>query len=168
MPNPFHPSFGVSPPLLVGRDDLIEEFVEAIENGPGAAGRATLYTGPRGAGKTVLLNAIEDRTRAKGWLVVTETASPGFVERIARQYLPRLLRDFDPDAVQRRLSGLSVPLGPLGTGGVTWNRLESHVIAAGLRNQIEMLTDLLMEHETGLLITLDEIHQNQIAELREL
>jgi hypothetical protein len=37
---------------------LINEFVEAIEDGPGSAGRATLYTGPRGAGKTVLLNAI--------------------------------------------------------------------------------------------------------------
>jgi ABC-type branched-subunit amino acid transport system ATPase component len=98
--------------LLVGRDDLIEEFVEAIENGPGASGRATLYTGPRGAGKTVLLNAIEDRTKARGWLVVTETASPGFVERITRQHLPRLLRDFDPETVHRHLSGLSLPLGP--------------------------------------------------------
>jgi hypothetical protein len=154
--------------LLAGRDDLIEEFVEAIDDGPGAAGRATLYTGPRGAGKTVLLNAIENRTRAKGWLVVTETASPGFVERVTRQHLPRLLRDFDPDAVHRRLSGVSISLGPVGAGGVTWNTLEPHVVTAGLRNQIEMLTDLLMEHETGLLITLDEIHQNQIAELREL
>lgn len=168
MSNPFHPSFGVSPPLLVGRDDLISEFVEAIEDGPGSAGRATLYTGPRGAGKTALLNAIEDRSRAKGWLVVTETASPGFVERITRQHLPQLLRDFDPEVVRRRLSGISVPLGPLGSGGVAWNTLESHVVEAGLRNQIEMLTDLLVEHETGLLITLDEIHQNQIAELRDL
>jgi len=168
VPNPFHPSFGVSPPLLVGRDDLIDGFVEAIEDGPGAAGRATLYTGPRGAGKTVLLNAVEDRAKAKGWLVVTETASPGFVERITHQHLPRLLRDFDPDAVHRRLSGFNVPLGPLGAGGVTWNTLESHVVAAGLRNQIEMLTDLLIGHETGLLITLDEIHQNQIAALRDL
>lgn len=168
MPNPFHPSFGVSPPLLVGRDDLISEFVEAIEDGPGSAGRATLYTGPRGAGKTVLLNTIEDRSRAKGWQVVTETASPGFVERITRQHLPQLLRDFDPEVVRRRLSGISVPLGPLGSGGVTWSTLESHVVDAGLRNQIEMLTDLLVEHESGLLITLDEIHQNQIAELRDL
>jgi hypothetical protein len=168
MPNPFNPSFGVSPPLLVGRDDLIEEFVEAVEDGPGAAGRATLYTGPRGAGKTVLLNAIEGRTKSMGWLVVSETASPGFVERISRQHLPRLLRDFDPDAVHRRVSGFSVPLGPLGSGGVTWDTLEPHVVAAGLRNQIEMLTDLLIEQETGLLITLDEIHQNQVAELRDL
>jgi hypothetical protein len=168
MANPFHPSFGVSPPLLAGRDELIAEFVEAIEDGPGSAGRATLYTGPRGAGKTVMLNAIEDRTRAEGWLVVAETASPGFLERITLQHLPRLLRDFDPDAVHRRLDGFSVPLGPLGTGGLTWTTMESHVVGTGLRNQIELLTDLLSEHETGLLITLDEIHQNQIAELRDL
>ena len=31
-----------------------------------------------------------------------------------------------------------------------------------------MLTDLLAEHRTGVLITLDEIHHNQIVELREL
>jgi hypothetical protein len=31
-----------------------------------------------------------------------------------------------------------------------------------------LLTDLLVEHETGLLITLDEIHQNQLGELRDL
>lgn len=51
---------------------------------------------------------------------------------------------------------------------MSWSTLESHVVAAGLRNQVELLTDLLVEHETGLLITLDEIHQNQIAELRDL
>ncbi|MGD0084447.1 MAG: ATP-binding protein [Acidimicrobiales bacterium] len=39
---------------------------------------------------------------------------------------------------------------------------------AGFRSQIELLTDLLAENGTGVLITLDEIHQNQIGELREL
>jgi hypothetical protein len=51
MSNPFHASFGVSPPLLVGRDDLLDDFAEALEDGPGAAGRATLYTGARGASR---------------------------------------------------------------------------------------------------------------------
>jgi hypothetical protein len=165
MPNPFHPSFGVSPPLLVGRDHLLDEFVEALEDGPGSAGRATLYTGARGSGKTVMLNAVEDRAKALGWVVISETASPGFVGRITRQHLPRLLSGFDPGAVRRRLSGITAPLG---AGGVTWNTIEAHVTEAGLRNQIELLTDLLTENSTGLLITLDEIHQNQIGELRDL
>lgn len=165
MPNPFHPTFGVSPPLLVGRDDLLDEFVEALEDGPGAAGRATLYTGARGSGKTVMLNAVEDRAKALGWVVVSETASPGFVHRITHQHLPHLLSGFDPDAVRRRFSGFTAPLS---AGGVTWNTIEARVVEAGLRNQIELLADLLAEHGTGVIITLDEIHQNQISGLRDL
>jgi len=165
MPNPFKPSFGVSPPLLVGRDDLIEEFAEALEDGPGSSGRATLYTGARGSGKTVMLNEVEDRAREQGWVVVSETASPGFIDRITRQQLPGLLRSFDPKAVRQRLTGIT---GPLSGGAVSWETVEAHVSQAGLRNQIELLTDLLAVNRTGLLISLDEIHQNQISELREL
>src|SRR5680860_174076 len=165
MPNPFHPSFGVSPPLLVGRDSMIDDFVEALEDGPGSSGRATLYTGARGSGKTVMLNMIEDRAKERGWLVISETASPGFVDRITRQQLPQILRDFDPAAVRRRMTGVTAPLN---VGGVTWDSVEAHGSESGLRNQIELLTGLLAEHSTGLLITLDEIHQNQIGELREL
>lgn len=165
MPNPFHPSFGVNPPLLVGRDGLIEEFIQSFEDGPGAGGRATLYTGARGSGKTVMLNTIEDRATERGWVVVSETASPGFVGRITRQHLPRLLANFDPDAVRRRLSGIT---GPLGAGGLAWTTTEAHVAEAGLRDQVALLTDLLADNGAGLLITLDEIHQNQIGELREL
>ena len=43
-----------------------------------------------------MLNAVEDRARELGWLVVSETASPGFVDRIARQELPRLLEASTP------------------------------------------------------------------------
>lgn len=165
MTNPFHASFGVSPPLLVGRDDVLEDFVEALEDGPGSAGRATLYTGARGAGKTVMLNAVEDRAKERGWLVVSETATPGFVARITQQQLPRLLRDFDPEAVRRRMTGVTAPFN---AGSAAWDTVEAHVVQAGLRNQIELLTDLLAERESGVLITLDEIHQDQVAELREI
>jgi hypothetical protein len=165
MPNPFHASFGVSPPLLVGRDGVLEDFVEALEDGPGSSGRATLYTGARGAGKTVMLNAVEDRAKRRGWLVISETATPGFVARITQQHLPRLLRDFDPEAVRRRMTGVTAPLK---VGAVAWDTIEAHVVQAGLRNQIELLTDLLVEHGTGVLVTLDEIHHNQVEELREV
>jgi hypothetical protein len=165
MANPFHASFGVSPPLLVGRDELLAEFAEALEDGPGSAARATLYTGARGAGKTVMLNAVEDRAREQGWLVVNETATAGFVSRMMTQQLPRLLRELDPDSVRRRMTGLTAPLA---VGAVAWDTIEAHIAQAGLRNQIELLTDLLAEHDTGILITLDEIHHNQIEELREL
>lgn len=166
MGNPFKPSFGVSPPLLAGRDELIEEFDEALEDGPGAAGRATLYTGARGAGKTVMLNEIEDRAKSRGWIVVSETAASGLIDRLTQSRLPELLQQFDPDAVSHRLAGISTPFSA--GGGLTWETLEPHVVKTDLRSQIRLLTDLLAEGQTGLLITLDEIHRNEIVELREL
>ena len=77
IPNPFRPSIGVTPPLLAGRDTEILAFGDALDDGPGAPGRATLYTGVRGIGKTVMLNEAESQARQRGWVVVTETAVPG-------------------------------------------------------------------------------------------
>lgn len=31
--NPFKPSFGTSPPVLAGRNDILERFTEALEEG---------------------------------------------------------------------------------------------------------------------------------------
>jgi len=166
--NPFKPTFGVSPPLLVGRDGLIEDVTEALEGGPGSPGRATLYTGARGSGKTVLLNAVEDRARELGWEVVSETASPWLVNRITHEHLPGLLRELDPDVISRRLGGLNLPLGPLGSVGANWATIERHIEEAGLRNQLQLVTDLLGEADGGLLITVDEVHHRHIDELREL
>lgn len=166
--NPFRPTFGSSPPLLAGRDGLLEAFTEAIGDGPGSPGRASLYTGPRGSGKTVLLNAVEARGKEMGWKIVSETATPGLVERIVRQHLPAILKGLDPRAVHRKLTGLQIPLGPLGSGGINWATVEAHVVQAGLRNQLEMVTDLLAAGGVGLLITVDEVHYQLIDELREL
>jgi len=168
QPNPFHPSFGVSPPLLVGRDSLIQLVDEAITEGAGSPARATLYTGPRGAGKTVLLNAVESKVQGRRWEVVRETAIPGFVDRLVQQHLPVLLRKLDPKAVRRRLSRISIPLGPLGPAGIDWTTVDAHIVRAGLRSQIEMVTDLLADEGRGLLLTLDEVHRDAIDELRLL
>ncbi|HTX00511.1 MAG TPA: AAA family ATPase [Acidimicrobiales bacterium] len=144
---------------------MIEELSEAIEEGPGSPARATIFTGARGAGKTVMLNAVEDRAREQGWIVVSETATRGFVQRIVREHLPGLLRQFDPQAVKRRLTGFTAPLG---ASGVSWSAIEAHVAEAGLRSQIELLTTLLADNGSGLLVSLDELHRDQIPELRQL
>lgn len=166
--SPFTPSFGTTPPVLAGRDELIAQFDEGIEDGPGAAARATLYTGARGTGKTVLLNAVEEEARSRGWLVISETATPGFIERLASDHLPRALASVDPEAMKRRLTSIQAPLN---LGGVGWTTDDQHRPRPSLRSQIELLTDLLAENETGLLITLDEIHHqihhHQKSELRE-
>lgn len=66
-----------SPPLLVGRDDALEEFTESLEGVPGAPARLALFTGPRGIGKTVMLTEVADLALRRGWVTLSETATPG-------------------------------------------------------------------------------------------
>ncbi|WPF66335.1 MULTISPECIES: hypothetical protein [unclassified Corynebacterium] len=80
--NPFTPTAGATPPLLVGRDEEATKFRESLIDGPGAPGLLTLITGPRGTGKTVMLNALEDVARSEGWLHLSETATAGLLERL--------------------------------------------------------------------------------------
>jgi len=163
MRDPFRPSFGVSPPLLVGRQDLIEDFGDALDAGPGGLARATLYTGQRGTGKTVLLNAVEDEAKSRGWIVISETATPGFVMRITDEQLPALLVQHDPNAVKRHLAGISI-----GKAGISWMAENIHRAVPGLRNQLFLLADLLAENRTGVLISIDEVHRDPRQELEEL
>jgi hypothetical protein len=164
MANPFTPSFGVTPPLLVGRADLIDDFGAAVEDGPGSPGRMTLYTGARGTGKTVMLNEAENLASKHGWRVIAETATPGFVARLVNEHLPSLLAEIDPEGTTGRLTGLSAPMG---LGGATWQPSERHQPSPALRTQLTSACDLLASTGTGVLLTLDEIHHHQVAELRE-
>ncbi|HEY2333258.1 MAG TPA: ATP-binding protein [Acidimicrobiales bacterium] len=163
--NPFTPTFGVSPPLLVGRSDLLEDFLAAIEDGPGAPGRMSLYTGARGTGKTVMLNEVEDLARQQGWRIVSETATAGLVARLVSEHLPTLLTEIDAAGPTTKLTGVSAPMG---LGGVAWESRPGHEPTPGLRTQMTAACDLLAEHGTGLLLTLDEIHHQQVSELREV
>jgi hypothetical protein len=164
--NPFTPTFGSSPPILAGREELVDLFAEALDHGPGAPGRATLYTGARGSGKTVMLNEAEDQARQRGWLVISETATAGLTDRLVRTHLPMLLAEHGPAKKRRTLSGLSAPAG---LGSLNWDTaVEGAAPAPTLRSLIDELTELLAKRDTGLLITVDEIHRQLASELREL
>lgn len=99
--SPFRAGFGKSPPVLAGRDDILDELSNALVEGTWTSERASLVEGLRGVGKTVLLNAVEDRARERGWIVVSETATPGFTDRIARDHLARAIHRLDPPPTRR-------------------------------------------------------------------
>ena len=65
MPNVFHPSFGSRPDRIVGRDEVIAQFLAGLDKDPGHRDRATLILGQRGMGKTALLLQLADEARAK-------------------------------------------------------------------------------------------------------
>ena len=82
-PNPFKPTAGKRPPILIGRESVIEDFEEGLDNGAGAPGRLMLITGNRGCGKTVLLRELQRLASERGWAVVSDSASLGLCERLA-------------------------------------------------------------------------------------
>jgi len=163
--NPFRPSFGTTPPLLVGRDQAILAWGDALDGGPGGPGRATLYSGARGVGKTVMLNEAEAQAKERGWVVVSETATRGLVERLVGEGLPEAARRLQLPQVERRLSGLTLPMS---MGGVDFDVENQQPAVQGLRSQLNDLTDHLADNGTGLLITVDELHAAARSEIQAL
>ena len=162
--NPFRPSFGVTPPLLAGRDNEILAFGDALDDGPGAPGRATLYTGVRGIGKTVMLNEAETQARQRGWVVVSETAVPGLVDRLTAHRLPEAAATLEMSSTGRSVTAVALPFH---LGGITWQPPATED-RPDLRAQLTALTDHLTDRRTGLLLTVDELHRADRAGLREL
>ena len=78
------------PAPTCGAGRRIVAFGDALDEGPGAPGRATLYTGARGMGKTVMLNEAEAQARQRGWVTVSETSVPGLMERLVSNRLPEV------------------------------------------------------------------------------
>lgn len=147
--SPFRAGFGKTPPVLVGRDALLADFGDAITLGAWGQERVTLIEGLRGVGKTVMINALEDVARAQDWIVVSETATPGFAERISRAHLPRILHSLNPPS-SRRITGVGIAGASIDTEVITPPEPMST-----LRTQLSDITALTPGR--GILFTLDEI-----------
>ena len=158
--NPFRPSFGTLPPVIAGRDHVLNEIDRGLGGGAGHANRSMILIGPRGTGKTVLLESSERRARTRGWSIIRVSASkePGLINSL----------------MASAKSQIDEELG-------FWRRIRA-VRAAGfgltLRDQpgaeanLELLLDNLGERcrkkKSGLLITVDELHDGEAHEARHL
>ena len=147
--NPFKPTAGMNPPELIGRDPILADFEEALENGPGAPDRLMRISGVRGVGKTVLLNALGEVAREHGYQVVDVASHAGFCDRI----LGALQRAAEVSAVKVSPSILGVSLGSV-EFSKSATQLGEAMFEASKRG--------------GLLITLDEIQDAPLDEMREL
>ena len=155
--NPFHPTFGIAPPVLVGRDSALLDFDQGIGEGPGSPWRAIKLVGPRGVGKTTLLSAFGQRECVREWIRVDTTTGPEMLDDIwdqARVATQHLVNRANPGRTVIAGVGLSI----LGIGGSLSTHRPADDAPLGWRARMEALLDLLAEHSTGLLITIDEVH----------
>ncbi|ROS75406.1 ATP-binding protein [Cellulomonas sp. PhB143] len=161
--NPFKPTAGATPPVLIGRDADLEEFSDSLRDGPGAPGRLVRVTGARGVGKTVMLNELADAALREGWVTVADTASTGMAARLVTAISDH--RDRLDRVPERHRSITAIDL-PVGAGGIAFS--ERPAVQSDLRREAGLLLDVLAQHETGLLITVDEMHHGALDELRAL
>ena len=80
--NQFIPAFGNRPAQLVGRDSIVEGFLNGLAHSVGHPGRATLLIGQRGIGKTALLLEFAAQAKQRGFIVARVSAQDGMLDDI--------------------------------------------------------------------------------------
>ena len=159
--NPFVPTFGASPPLLVGRDEVITRLEKAFHLGPTHPDYTLLLTGPRGSGKTVLLNSAEGVARDSGWSVVSVNAASGMFRS---ELLSILGNSFAGEGSKLRLASMQV----FGVGGsVERDPVPSATLPPLVRTTLTTAADQMAAQSAGLLVTVDELQAGDPAEMRE-
>lgn len=147
--NPFKPTAGGEPPLLIGRNKVIRDFEKGLDNGVGAPGRIMLITGARGTGKTVMLTVFGDKARARKWDVIEETASDGLCERLVSELRNRdSIIDRFTIKPSVSIAGTSLSLGEA--------ELSPKRMPETLRKAMTERITALDKHHAGLLISIDE------------
>ena len=166
MPNPFKPTAGMTPPVLVGREQDLEDFSYALDDGVGAPGRLMYVTGARGVGKTVMLNALGDLARERGWLVIDETAESMFMPRLIEALEPSGGKIGSVTLPSASMSVAGVPVGAeVSLGSVGFNAPER---ALDFRRAMVERLGKLERKNRGILITLDEVQASSLQEMRSL
>lgn len=150
--NPFKPTAGKMPPVLLGRDEIIADFRESLANGAGAPGRLMLITGQRGYGKTVMLTELRRIAEEDEWITVSETASDGLASRLINALAPRGWR-MESATLSPSIGIPGVASASLGNASLQFE----DTAALTLRNAInDCLRSRKVKKGKGVLFTIDE------------
>ncbi len=148
----FQPTFGNRPEQYIGRDGVIEQFMEGLREPVGSRNRCTLFLGQRGMGKTALLLELSDRATKAGYVVARVTAHEGMPKAIIEQFQLNGSQYFNDE--KRKMTGVTA--GVLGfTLGLTFS--EAAERQYGFRSKMSLLCDKLAEKGKGALILIDEV-----------
>lgn len=180
--NPYSPGAGTRPPALVGRDGEIESMDIALQRlRLGRDGRSQMLTGLRGVGKTVMLNEFEHVAGGRGYFHEhIEVGEDGdLAPRLAAAFRRILLA---MDAKKRIGERVRRALGVLKAfsirlpGGSQLNidvdavsgPADSGDLATDLAGLFVELGEVARDHDTGVLLTVDELHYVTLSTLEAL
>lgn len=152
--NPFKPTAGKMPPVLVGREKVTDDFLEGLANGEGAPGRLMRITGPRGSGKTVLLSELASIAEDEGWLVVNVSGSGDLLASLSRRLMRKSLFSEIVFKAQSPLVSIEAR-----RGSASLDDFESI---------LECATRGMTKRGKGLLVTIDEVQDALRDDIREI
>jgi len=156
--NPFTPTFGSIPLQLAGRDRVIRNIIDGLNNAPGDPNRATIFIGARGTGKTVLLAKIAEEASANGWISVNVNASPDMLDEVLIQIRDNGKEFLDPESLSY-ITSISI-------AGIGISRdVNQSNQKATWRSELTSIIKRLNEKNVGLLLTIDEL-DIKVSELR--
>ncbi|MEY2848402.1 MAG: hypothetical protein RI885_1067 [Actinomycetota bacterium] len=158
--SPFTPGYGRRPLVYGGHEEEIDDLREVFRTLDFGENHSVLISGLRGAGKTAMLTLLQDAARGEGWLVISDDASKGLMDRVMESTIPMLISDLG-DGPKRRLKGMGI-----------WEFTAEWEIDSRQREVKPLLRhDLVALSSTignrGVLITIDEVSSGKIR-LREL
>lgn len=156
--NPFTPSFGSLPPILVGRDQLLHDIQIALATGPRHPGFTSLLLGPRGTGKTTALLAARNEAQAAGWTICKVEALISDADVPLHQTIMDAAQDrIDAIAPESRRDLTQVRVGLFGLG---WQpTTPPHRASRRMERALAALTDLVVDQGgAGVLVIVDEFH----------
>lgn len=182
--NPFRPGAGRRPPLLAGREPVLDAFdvvrrrAEELNEGD----RSWILNGLRGVGKTVLLTELLNRVSGRGWFSAkVEAGATASLSVSLGQSLLRALRTATgrhPEPRLRRLLGIfkafSLRVDPIGTVslGVDVQPIQGIADSGRFSDDLAALFDALGETARdlgiGVLVLIDELQEATAAELAAL
>lgn len=183
--NPYRPGAGRRPPLLAGREPLLDSFdvVRRRSEDLGEGDRSWVLNGLRGVGKTVLLNELLHQVTDRGWITarVESGASDSLPVSLSRA-LHRGVRTASSgryaETPLRRLLGVfkafSLKVDPAGTValGIEVDAVKGVADSGRLPDDLtalfEVLGETARELGVGVLILVDELQEATTWELAAL
>lgn len=183
--NPYRPGAGRRPPVLAGREPILEAFSvihsRAAQHGEGD--RSWVLNGLRGVGKTVLLNELLTQVSSEGWIATKVEATAGTPLSVALSHaLVKAMRTATgrhPEPKLKRLLGVfkafSLKFNPA-TGVVAVGAdvdlvkgvADSGRFADDLAALFEILGETSRDLGIGTLILVDELQEATADELTAL
>jgi hypothetical protein len=180
--NPYSPGAGTRPPALVGRDGEIEAMDVALQRlRLGRDGRSQMLTGLRGVGKTVMLNEFEQLAEGRGYFHEhVEVGEDGDLAPRLASAFRRVLLSMDAkrrigERVRRALGvlrafSIRLPNGPELSIDVeaVYGPADSGDLATDLAGLFVELGEVAADNDTGVLVTIDELHYVTLQTLEAL